>query len=212
MPGPALFLTGSCPKTKDCRTCGCPSVSYDDLLKPVKWRNIGPFRGGRANSNLVYAIVETEKSKSGLYRSADGGKKWTMMSNDQNITSRGWYYMEVMADPKNENVVYVLNAPLMKSIDGGKTFANVKVGHGDTHDLWINPENPANLALAGDGGGEITYNTAIIWSSQMNQPTAQFYRVNTDNLFPYRVYGGQQDNTSVMTMSRTNTGGISERD
>lgn len=166
----------------------------------------------RANSNLVYAIVETEKSKSGLYRSDDGGKKWTMMSNDQNITSRGWYYMEVLADPKNENVVYVLNAPLMKSIDGGKTFANVKVGHGDTHDLWINPENPANIALADDGGGEITYNTAITWSSQMNQPTAQFYRVNIDNRFPYRVYGGQQDNTSVMTMSRTNTGGISERD
>ncbi len=166
----------------------------------------------RANSNKVFAIVEAEKSKAGLYRSDDGGKKWALQSNDQNITSRSWYYMEVFADPKNENIVYVLNAPMMKSIDGGKTFSNVRVGHGDTHDLWINPDNPANIGLADDGGAEITYNNCRSWSSIMNQPTAQFYRVNVDNRFPYWVYGGQQDNTSVMIASRTNGFGITEKD
>jgi photosystem II stability/assembly factor-like uncharacterized protein len=166
----------------------------------------------RANSNRVYAIVEAEKSKAGLYRSDDGGKKWNLLSNNQDITSRSWYYMEVFADPKNENIVYVLNAPMMKSIDGGRTFSNVRVGHGDTHDLYINPNNSENVALADDGGGEISFNNCRSWSTLNNQPTAQFYRVNVDNRFPYWVYGGQQDNTSVMTMSRTNGFGITEKD
>ncbi len=94
----------------------------------------------RANSNRVYAIVEAEKSKAGVYRSDDGGKRWTMMSNDNNLTARSWYYMEVFADPADANIVYVLNAPMMRSIDGGKSFSSINVGHGDTHDLWINPK------------------------------------------------------------------------
>lgn len=165
-----------------------------------------------ANPNRVFAIVEAEKSKAGLYRSDNGGASWTMLSNDQLITARSWYYMEVFADPKNENVVYVLNAPLTKSIDGGRTFFPVRVGHGDTHDFWINPNNPDIIGLADDGGGEITYNGCRSWSSVNNQPTAQFYRVNVDNRFPYWVYGGQQDNTSVMIQSRTNSFGITEKD
>jgi len=120
--------------------------------------------------------------------------------------------MEVFADPKNENIVYVLNAPMTKSIDGGKTFAPVRVGHGDTHDLWINPKDPSIIGLADDGGGEITFNNCKSWSSLDNQPTAQFYRVNVDNRFPYWVYGGQQDNTSVMIQSRNNSFGITEKD
>ncbi len=178
---------------------------------PAQMGKIG-LSVSRANSNKVFAIVEAEKSKAGLYRSDDGGKKWNLLSNDQNITSRSWYYMEVFADPQNENIVYVLNAPMMRSIDGGRTFAQVRVGHGDTHDLWINPNNSENIALADDGGGEISYNNCRSWSSLNNQPTAQFYRVNTDNRFPYRVYGGQQDNTSVIIMSRTNGYGITEKD
>ena len=166
----------------------------------------------RANPNRVFAIVEAEKSKAGLYRSDNGGESWTLMCNDQLITSRSWYYMEVFADTKNENVVYVLNAPMTKSIDGGKTFAPVRVGHGDTHDLWINPNNPSIIGLADDGGGEITFNDCKSWSSLNNQPTAQFYRVNVDNRFPFWVYGGQQDNTSVMIQSRTNSFGITEKD
>ncbi|MSP08633.1 MAG: glycosyl hydrolase, partial [Chitinophagaceae bacterium] len=166
----------------------------------------------RVNSNRVYAIVESEKKKSGLYRSDDGGKSWALLSNNQDISSRSWYYMKVYADTKNENIVYVLNAPMMRSIDGGKTFTNVKVGHGDTHDLWINPRNNNLIGLADDGGGEISFDQAKTWSSIMNQPTAQFYRVNTDNVFPYKVYGGQQDNSSVIIASRNNTGAITERD
>lgn len=165
-----------------------------------------------ANPQRVFAIVEAEKGKGGLYRSDDGGASWALQSTHNDIVSRSWYYMEVAADPKNENVVYVLNAPLMKSIDGGKTFAPIRVGHGDTHDLWINPDDPQNMALADDGGGEITFNGGRSWSTLNNQPTAQFYRVSVDNRVPYRLYGGQQDNTSVMIKSRTNSGNIGERD
>lgn len=166
----------------------------------------------RVNPNRVFAIVEAERGKAGLYRSDDGGMRWALLSTNNDIISRSWYYMEVFADPQNEDVVYVLNAPMMRSIDGGRTFAPVRVGHGDTHDLWINPNNNKNMILGDDGGGEITFNTGQSWSPQNNQPTAQFYRVNTDNLFPYRVYGGQQDNTSVVIASRTNGSGITGSD
>ncbi len=166
----------------------------------------------KANSNKVYAIVEAEKSKAGLYRSDDGGKKWALQSSDQTITSRSWYYMEVFADPVDENIVYVLNAPAMRSIDGGKTFQRVPIAHGDTHDYWINPKNNRNMAIADDGGAEISFDNGKSWSSLNNQTTAQFYRVNVDNRFPYWVYGGQQDNTSVMIASRTNGFGITDKD
>ena len=165
-----------------------------------------------ANPNRIFAIVKNEKVKSGLYRSDNGGESWSLMSNDANITSRSWYYMEVFADPKNENTVYVLNAPMMKSIDGGKTFSFVPIAHGDTHDLWINPNDPNNIALADDGGGQISYDGTRSWSTLMNQPTAQIYRVNADNRFPYWVYGGQQDNTSLMVKTRNNKQGLDEKD
>ncbi len=166
----------------------------------------------RANSNRVYAIVEAEKSVAGVYRSDDGGNKWTHMTNNQLLTSRSWYYMEVMADPNNADVVYVLNSPLAKSIDGGKIFTVVPVRHIDTHDIWINPKNSNNIILGDDGGGEITFDGGKTWSTQDNQATAQFYRVITDEQFPYKVYGGQQDNTSVVIASRNNYIGITEKD
>jgi photosystem II stability/assembly factor-like uncharacterized protein len=166
----------------------------------------------RANPNKVYAVVEAEKSKAGVYRSDDGGKKWTLMTSHADLVSRSWYYMEIFADPVNEDIVWVLNAPAMRSIDGGRTFQNIRVGHGDTHDLWINPKNSNNVALADDGGGEISFNAGKSWSPINNQPTAQFYRVNVDNRMPYWVYGGQQDNNSVMTASRTNGAGITDKD
>lgn len=178
---------------------------------PEKMGKLG-ISVSRANSNRVFAIVEAERGKAGLYRSDDAGAHWALLSTNNDIISRSWYYMEVFADPQNADIVYVLNAPVMRSIDGGKTFSNVRVGHGDTHDLWINPRNNQNMILGDDGGGEITFNSGTTWSTQGNQPTAQFYRVNTDNQFPYKVYGGQQDNTSVIISSRNNGGGITTSD
>jgi photosystem II stability/assembly factor-like uncharacterized protein len=162
----------------------------------------------RANSNRVFALVESEKSKAGVYRSDDAGKKWNHITDFPLITARSWYYMEIFADPVNPDIVYALNAPVYRSSDGGKTFDDLKVVHGDCHDLWINPKNHKNIALADDGGGGISFNHGKSWSSLNNQPTAQFYRVNADQRMPYWIYGGQQDNLSVCIPSRTNDYGI----
>lgn len=166
----------------------------------------------RANPQRVYAIIEAEKSVAGLYRSDNGGDTWAHMTNNALLTSRSWYYTEVEADPVNADVVYVLNSPLTKSIDGGKNFSVVPVRHIDTHDLWINPKYPNNMILGDDGGAEITYDGGKSWSTQDNQPTSQFYRVITDAVFPYKVYGGQQDNTSVIIASRNNFIGLTDKD
>jgi hypothetical protein len=178
---------------------------------PAQMGKIG-IAVSRANSNKVFAIVEAERSKAGLYRSDNGGNNWSLICNDNKITARAWYYMKVFADPKNEDIVYVLNYSVAKSIDGGKTYTDLPIQHGDTHELWINPNEPTTIALADDGGASLSYNNGKSWSSLMNQPTAQFYRVNVDNRFPYWVYGGQQDNTSVMAATRNNGAGLSEKD
>jgi photosystem II stability/assembly factor-like uncharacterized protein len=163
-----------------------------------------------ANPDRIYAVVEADP-KGGLYRSDDGAKTWQLMSDAWALHSRAWYYMKVFADPKNPDVVWVLNAPVSRSIDGGKSFSEVPVPHGDNHNLWINPIDPQILIESNDGGANVSFNGGTTWSTQMNQPTAQFYRVNADNLFPYNVYGGQQDNTSVKIASAS-SGGITERD
>jgi len=164
----------------------------------------------RANSNRVFAIIESEKG--GLYRSDDGGAKWTLVNSQRMLRTRSWYYMHVFTDPANENVVYVLNAPFLKSIDGGVTFNPVAVPHGDNHDLWINPNNPENMINSNDGGANISFNSGKSWSVQTNQPTAQFYRINADQRFPYWVYGGQQDNSTVAIKSRTDGFAIGWKD
>ncbi|MCB0686775.1 MAG: glycosyl hydrolase, partial [Saprospiraceae bacterium] len=168
-----------------------------------------------ANSAKVYAVIESdsEKEQGGLYVSEDGGKSWSKRSSDHRLVQRAWYYIEVFADPQNENMVYVMSAPALRSIDGGKTWERLSGTHGDFHDLWINPDNPKNMVIANDGGAAVTFNRGESWSPQDNMPTAQFYRINVDNHVPYRIYGGQQDNTSVRISSQ-NMGGysISERD
>lgn len=165
-----------------------------------------------ANSNVVYVNVEAAGDKGGVYRSNDGGKKWTQTTKDRVTVARAWYYIEIFADPVNENIVYVLNAPMLKSIDGGRNFKSIRNPHGDQHHMWINPSNPSNILLANDGGACVTFNGGETWSSQQNQPTAQFYRVITDNQFPYYVYGGQQDNSTVAIASQTNGRGIGQKD
>jgi photosystem II stability/assembly factor-like uncharacterized protein len=164
----------------------------------------------RADPERVYAIVEADPG-GGLFRSDDAGRTWRLMNADWSIRARAWYYIEVFADPKNADLVYVMNAPYMKSIDGGRTFTPVRVPHGDNHDLWINPDDNQVLINANDGGANISFNGGRTWSTQENQPTAQFYRVNTDNQFPYHVYGGQQDNSSVAIASQAG-GGIGWKD
>ena len=163
-----------------------------------------------ANPDRLYAIVEAEKG--GLYRSDDAGKTWSMMTGDRLIQTRSWYYMNITADPKNENVVWVMNAPIMRSIDGGRTFQNVAAMHGDNHQLWINPRDPRYLINANDGGASVSLDGGKSWSTQDNQPTAQFYHVAVDDGFPYKLYAGQQDNSSVITKAFSDGGRIDVRD
>ncbi|NOT62950.1 MAG: glycosyl hydrolase, partial [Acidobacteria bacterium] len=128
--------------------------------------------------------------------------KWSRITNDHRLVQRAWYYIELFIDPKNEDTIYVLSAPALRSTDGGKTWTTLSGTHGDYHDLWINPANSNNFIIANDGGCAVTFNGGKSFSTQSNMPTAQFYRVNTDNQFPYRIYGGQQDNSSVSIASR----------
>ncbi|MEM9408837.1 MAG: glycosyl hydrolase, partial [Acidobacteriota bacterium] len=148
----------------------------------------------------------------GLYRSDDGGESWQLKNESRILWTRSWYYMHIAADPVDDDVVYVLNAPFMKSVDGGLTFEKKSTPHSDHHDHWINPDDNRNMINANDGGATITFDGGKSWSSLLNQPTAQFYRVNTDNEFPYRIYGGQQDNSTVAILSETYDGGIGNDD
>lgn len=158
----------------------------------------------RANSDKVYLLMESdsEKELGGLFVSNNAGENWSRVTNDHRLIQRAWYYIEVFADPKNENTVYVLSAPALRSEDGGKTWEEISGTHGDFHDLWINPNNPRNMVIANDGGAAVSVNYGKTWSTQDNMPTAQFYRINVDNQFPYHIYAGQQDNTSVSIASR----------
>jgi len=157
-----------------------------------------------SNTNKLYALIEsdTEKDLGGLFVSNNAGESWSRISDDNRLTQRAWYYIEVFVDPLDENTVYVLSAPALRSLDGGKTWERITGTHGDFHDLWINPDNPKNLCIANDGGAAISFNFGKSWSRQDNMPTSQFYRVNVDNNFPYRIYGGQQDNSSVRIESQ----------
>lgn len=161
-----------------------------------------------ANPDKVYALVEsdTQKDEGGLFVSYDGGASFSVASKDHRLTQRAWYYIEVFLDPKDENTLYVFNSPGLISKDGGRTWANIRGTHGDYHHLWINPDNPKNLCVANDGGGAVSFDQGRTWSTQNNQPTAQFYRVNADEKFPYNLYAGQQDNSSVKIKSSNPTG------
>lgn len=165
-----------------------------------------------AQPGRVWAIIEAEGAKGGVYRSDDGGDSWAQLNKERILRARSWYYMHMFADPNDANTVYVMNAPFMKSIDGGKTFSRVATPHGDNHYLWINPDNSQWMVNANDGGANISFDGGASWSRQDNQPTAQFYRVNTDNALEYRIYGGQQDNSTVAIRSRSRDGSIGRDD
>ncbi len=163
------------------------------------------------NSNRVWAMVEN-KEKGGLYRSEDAGKTWSLINSDRSLRQRAWYYTRIYADTENEDVVYVLNVSYHKSTDGGKTFESSNAPHGDHHDLWIAPEDSNRMVMADDGGAQVTYDGGQTWSTMNNQPTAQFYRVTTDNAFPYRIYVAQQDNSTLRINYRSDDRSIGEDD
>lgn len=163
-----------------------------------------------ANPNRVYAIIEAEEG--GVFRSDNGGETWRKMNEDRNLRQRAWYYTRIYADTKDIDKVYVLNVSFWRSKDGGKSFESISTPHGDHHDLWINPDNSDIMVIGDDGGAQVTADGGKSWSTYYNQPTAQFYRVTTDNTFPYRIYGAQQDNSTVRIYHRTEGGSIGERD
>ena len=156
------------------------------------------------NPKRLYAMIQAkEENEGGLYRSDDGGKNWKKVNSDNKLRQRGWYYSHITADPLNENIIYASNTGFYKSIDGGKTFdKRISTPHGDNHGVWINPNNNQIMINCNDGGSNISLNGGETWSMQLNQPTSEFYRLTVDNQFPFRMYAGQQDNSTIGVPSR----------
>jgi photosystem II stability/assembly factor-like uncharacterized protein len=173
------------------------------------WGRVGIAVPG-ANPDRVYAIIEAEAG--GLYRSDDGGNHWKLVNPEHRLRQRPWYFDHVFADPKNSDIVYVLNVALYRSTDGGRSFTALHGQHGDHHALWIDPDDPTRMIDGNDGGANITTNGGATWTRPSNQPTAQFYHVSTDNRFEYYLYGAQQDSGTVAIASRTDTGTIGPSD
>ncbi len=163
-----------------------------------------------ADSNRVYAIIEAKEG--GIYRSDDGGQHWSRINEDGRFRQRAWYFSKIYADPKAADTVYVLNTGAFRSVDGGKTFTLLPARHGDHHGLWIDPTNPDRIGNANDGGASVSTDGGKTWTTQENQPTAQFYHVAVDNAFPYHIYGAQQDNSNIGIASRTDWGAIGRAD
>jgi photosystem II stability/assembly factor-like uncharacterized protein len=165
-----------------------------------------------ANSERVYALIEAHNPDGGLYRSDDGGESWQLVNPSHSLWQRPWYYMHVVADPKDENVLYIMNVDAYKSTDGGHLFNKIKIPHGDNHGLWIDPLDTRRMIASNDGGVTITLDGGKNWTREENQPTAQFYHVTTDSSTPYRVYGAQQDSGTVAITSRSDDGSIDRSD
>ena len=163
------------------------------------------------NADRVWAIVEN-KDKGGVYRSDDGGKSWKHVNESRALRQRAWYYTKIYADTQDVNGVYVMNVAYHHSTDGGKTFVAQRAPHGDHHDLWIAPEDNQRMIIGDDGGAQVSYDGGKTWSTYYNQPTAQFYRVTTDNAFPYRIYVAQQDNSTIRVKHRSFGRSIGEDD
>lgn len=170
------------------------NISENKGLPEGTW-GISGVTVSKAKRDRVWAIIENEKG--GVYRSDDGGETWALLNSERSLRQRAWYYTRIYADTKDEDVVYVVNVSYHKSKDGGKTFKSSNAPHGDHHDLWIAPEDPKRMIMADDGGAQVTYDGGVTWSTYHNQPTAQFYRVTTDNHFPFRIYVAQQDNSTI---------------
>ena len=186
--------------------------SWEELTRGLPGTGLGRIgvSVSPVNPNRVWALVEADGGD--LFLSDDAGVSWTMVNDDFHLQRRPYYYGHIYADTQEVDSVYVLTSPFMKSIDAGKSFAHIEVPHGDNHDLWIAPDDNNRMINANDGGANVSFDGGKSWSRIDNQPTAQFYWVITDDRFPYRVYGAQQDNTTVSIASRTATPGIAASD
>jgi len=153
------------------------------------------------DGDRIFALIENEKG--GVYRSDDGGETWMKTNDSRALRQRAWYYTRIYTDTKDHDALYVVNVRYHKSTDGGKSFEPNVAPHGDHHDLWIAPEDPSRMIIGDDGGAQVTYDGGETWSTYHNQPTAQFYRVTTDNAFPYRIYAAQQDNSTIRINHRS---------
>ncbi len=162
------------------------------------------------NTDRVWAIIENKDG--GVFRSEDGGDTWKKINSDRSLRQRAWYYTRIYADTEDEDMVYVLNVRYHRSKDGGKTFSPYVAPHGDHHDLWIDPSDNQRMIIGDDGGAQVSFDAGENWSTYNNQPTSQFYRVTTDNSFPYRIYGAQQDNSTVRIAHRTDGYSIGDKD
>ena len=162
-----------------------------------------------ANPSRVWAIIEAEDPDIGLYRSDDAGATWAKVSTNRGILSRPWYFYYLWPHPTDEDQLWVGNSGLSKSTDGGVTFQRVAMPHSDHHSMWINPENPEIIVEGNDGGATVSLDGGDMWSIQLNQPTAEFYSVTVDSQFPYRVYGPQQDNSTISVPNLAPGSGIS---
>ena len=185
------------------------NISTNDGLPEGIW-GISGIAVSPINSDIVWALIENKDG--GIYKSLDAGKTWKLINKERKLRQRAWYYTRIYADTQDENTVYVMNVQYHQSKDGGKTFKTFNAPHGDHHDLWIAPEDNQRMIIADDGGAQISFDAGENWSTYYNQPTSQFYRVVTDNHFPYRIYGAQQDNSTVRISHRTNGGTIGESD
>ena len=165
-----------------------------------------------ANSERVYALIEAHNPDGGLYRSDDGGENWRLINESHSLWQRPWYYMHIIADPRDENVLYIMDVDAHKSTDGGHLFNKIRVPHGDNHGLWIDPMNTRRMIASNDGGVTVTLDGGKNWTPEDNQPTAQFYHVITDSATPYRVYGSQQDSGTVAIVNRSDNGSIDRTD
>jgi photosystem II stability/assembly factor-like uncharacterized protein len=202
---------------------GKGSAMYKSTDGGETWNNISEHKGlpkgiwgisgvtvSPVNSDIVWALIENEKG--GIYKSTDAGKTWKMINSERKLRQRAWYYTRIYADTQDEDILYVLNVRYHKSTDGGKTYKTYNAPHGDHHDLWIAPEDNQRMIIGDDGGAQISFDTGENWSTYMNQPTSQFYRVTTDNHFPYRILAAQQDNSTVRIPHRTSGRFIKEAD
>ena len=184
-------------------------ISNHKGLPGFPWGIIG-ITISPVNSNRIWIMIEADNG--GLFRSDDAGETWEKVNSNRALRQRAWYYTRIYADTQNEDKIYVLNVSYGVSTDGGKTFKLKNAPHGDHHDLWIDPNNNNRMVIADDGGAQVSNDGGENWTTYFNQPTAQFYRVTTDNSFPYRIYGAQQDNSTIRISHRSSGGSITERD